>query len=95
MGCTRSQILWQVKLPNAFPEILLGINQTILFAMGMLVIASLVGTDALGQQIYIGLGKNDPGMGMIAGLSLALIGMIADRILRAAAANRKAALGIV
>lgn len=95
MGCTRSQILWQVKLPNAFPEILLGINQTILFAMGMLVIASLVGTDGLGQQIYIGLGKNDPGMGVIAGLSLALIGMIADRILRAAAANRKTALGIV
>ena len=95
MGCTKSQILWQVKLPNAFPEILLGINQTILFAMGMLVIASLVGTDGLGQQIYIGLGKNDPGMGVIAGLSLALIGMIADRILRAAAASRKAALGIV
>lgn len=95
MGCTRWQMLWQVRLPLAFPEILLGINQTILFAMGMLVIASLVGTDGLGQQIYIGLGKNDPGIGMVAGLALAVIGMLADRILRSASAQRKAALGVI
>jgi glycine betaine/proline transport system permease protein len=94
MGCTRAQMLWQVRLPSAVPEILLGINQTILFAMGMLVIASLVGTDGLGQQIYIGLGKNDPGMGIVAGLSLAIIGMLADRILRSAAESRRAALGM-
>jgi glycine betaine/proline transport system permease protein len=94
MGCTRWQMLWQVRLPLALPEILLGINQTILFAMGMLVIASLVGTDGLGQQIYIGLGKNDPGIGIVAGLALAVIGMLADRILRSASAARKAALGV-
>jgi glycine betaine/proline transport system permease protein len=94
MGCTPSQIFWQVKLPYSFPEILLGINQTILFAMGMLVIASLVGTDGLGQQIYIGLGKNDPGLGIVAGFSLAFIGMVADRILRSASASKKAALGL-
>lgn len=94
MGCTRWQMLWQVRLPLAFPEILLGINQTILFAMGMLVIASLVGTDGLGQQIYIGLGKNDPGIGIVAGLALAIIGMLADRILRSASQARKATLGM-
>lgn len=94
MGCTRWQMLWRVRLPLALPEILLGINQTILFAMGMLVIASLVGTEGLGQQIYIGLGKNDPGIGIVAGLALAVIGMLADRILRSASAARKATLGV-
>jgi len=94
MGCTRWQLLWQVRMPLALPEILLGINQTILFAMGMLVIASLVGTDGLGQQIYIGLGKNDPGIGIVAGLALTVIGMLADRILRSASATHKAMLAM-
>lgn len=94
VGCTPGQIFWQVKLPYALPEILLGINQTILFSLGMLVIASLVGTEGLGQQIYIALGQNDPGLGIVAGLAMALIAMIADRIFQAAASRRKAALGI-
>ena len=42
MGCTRRQILWQVELPFAVPEIMLGLNQTIMFALAMLVIAALV-----------------------------------------------------
>jgi glycine betaine/proline transport system permease protein len=90
MGCTPGQILRLIRLPRAVPQILLGLNQTILFALAMLVVASLVGTDGLGQQIYIGLSQNDPGSGMVAGLSLALIAMMTDRTLKAAAARRQA-----
>ena len=44
MGCTERQVLWRVKLPLAIPEIMLGLNQVVMFALAMLVIAALVGT---------------------------------------------------
>ena len=94
MGCTRRQILWQVKLPLALPEIMLGLNQTIMFGLAMLVIAALVGTKGLGQQVYIALGKADMGKGLVAGLSMALIAMIADRIIQSWSADKKVALGL-
>ncbi len=94
MGCTRSQILWQVKLPLAIPEIMLGLNQTIMFGLAMLVIAALVGTKGLGQAVYIALGSADAGKGLVAGFSMAIIAMIADRIIQAWAAGKKQALGI-
>ncbi|MEA2780749.1 MAG: glycine betaine/proline transport system permease protein [Rhodospirillaceae bacterium] len=83
MGCTRHQLLWQVKLPLALPVVVLGLNQTIMAALSMLAIAAMVGTRELGQQVYIALGKADPGLGLIAGLSIALLAMISDRMLRA------------
>ena len=48
-GCTPRQLLWQVKLPLAVPSIMLGLNQTIMFGISMLVITALVGTDDLGR----------------------------------------------
>jgi glycine betaine/proline transport system permease protein len=93
-GCTPWQILTRVKLPLAIPEIMLGLNQTIMFALAMLVIAALVGTRGLGQAVYIALGKADPGLGVVAGFSMALIAMIADRIIQAWSAQRKSALGL-
>ena len=78
-GCTRRQLLWRVKLPLAMPVIMLGLNQTIMFGIAMLVIAALVGTNGLGQQVYIGLGDGDFGVGMVAGIGMAFIAMIADR----------------
>ena len=80
MGCTKRQILFEVKMPLAIPEIMLGLNQTVMFALAMLVISALVGTKGLGQSVYIALGKADPGLGMVAGLGMALIAIIADRI---------------
>lgn len=94
MGCTARQLFWQVKLPQALPEVLLGINQTIMFSLAMLVIAALVGTSDLGQEIYIALGKADAGRGLVAGIGMALIAMTADRILQQAASRRRAALGL-
>ena len=79
-GCTRRQLLWRVKLPLAMPVIMLGLNQTIMFGIAMLVIAALVGTNGLGQRVYIGLGNGDFGVGIVAGIGMAFIAMIADRM---------------
>jgi len=93
-GCTKRQILFQVQLPLALPEIMLGLNQTIMFGLAMLVIAALVGTKGLGQAVYLALGKGDVGRGFVTGLSMALIAMIADRITQAWSARKKAELGL-
>jgi len=82
MGATRSQLLWQVKLPLARAVIRLAVNQTIMAALSMLVIAALVGTRDLGQQVYIALGKADLGLGLVAGLSISLVALVTDRLLR-------------
>ena len=94
MGCTERQLLWEVRLPLAIPEIMLGLNQTIMFALAMLVIAALVGTRGLGQSIYIALSKADFGLGLVAGLSMALIAIIADRVLHAYSRRQRQALGL-
>jgi glycine betaine/proline transport system permease protein len=94
MGCTQRQILWRVQLPLALPEILLGINQTILLALSMLVITALVGTRDLGQEVYIALTKADPGRGIVAGLAIAFIGIAADRLMSAGAASLRRREGL-
>lgn len=82
-GCSPWQLFWQVRLPQSLPQILIGINQTVLYGLGMLVIAALVGTTGLGQAIYVALGEANAGAGLTAGLGMALIAMTADRILQA------------
>ncbi|HWK68686.1 MAG TPA: ABC transporter permease subunit [Rhizobiaceae bacterium] len=94
MGCTPWQLLTKIKLKLALPEILLGINQTIMFALSMLVITALVGTRDLGQEVYIALTKADTGRGIVAGLAVAFIAIIADRLISAGAARTKARLGL-
>jgi glycine betaine/proline transport system permease protein len=61
MGCTRRQILWRVQLPIALPEIMLGINQTIMLALAMLVITALVGTRDLGRRSISRSPRRTPG----------------------------------
>uniref|UniRef100_UPI003B52C6B1 ABC transporter permease n=1 Tax=Roseovarius indicus TaxID=540747 RepID=UPI003B52C6B1 len=94
IGCTRSQLLWRVKLPLALPVMMLGLNQTIMFGIAMLVIAALVGTNGLGQRVYIGLGDGDFGVGIVAGLGMAIIAMIADRMTQAWSQKRQKELGL-
>ena len=93
-GCTRRQILWKVQLPLALPEIMLGVNQTIMFALSMLVITALVGTRDLGQEVYIALTKADTGRGIVAGVCVAFIAITADRLIGAWARRRKQQLGL-
>ena len=93
-GCSQRQLLFKIKLPLALPEILLGINQTIMLALSMLVITALVGTRDLGQEVYIGLTKADIGRGLVAGLCVAFISIIADRIIKAGSNKLKNKYGI-
>lgn len=93
-GCTRGQLLRRVKLPLALPEILLGLNQTIMLALSMLVITALVGTRDLGQEVYIALTKADTGRGIVAGLAIAAIAIVADRLIGAAARGARERYGI-
>ena len=94
MGTTPVQRLLKLRLPLASPEILLGINQTILLAVSMLVITALVGTRDLGQEVYIALTRADVGQGLVAGACIAMLAMIADRMMTAAAARTRARLGL-
>ena len=94
MGATDWQILTRIRLRLALPEILLGLNQTIMFALSMLVITALVGTRDLGQEVYIALTRANPGQGIVAGLAVAFIAIIADRLIQAAAARARARLGL-
>ncbi|WP_298850242.1 proline/glycine betaine ABC transporter permease [uncultured Ruegeria sp.] len=93
-GCTRRQLLRHIRLPMALPEILLGINQTIMLALSMLVITALVGTRDLGQEVYIALTKADTGRGLVAGLSIAFIAIIADRLINAGARQARIRFGL-
>ncbi len=94
VGTTPLQMLLQVKLPLALPVIMLGLNQTVLYGIAMLVITALVGTSDLGQRVYIGLGDGDVGIGLVAGLGMAVLAIIVDRIIQAAAASRRKAYGL-
>jgi glycine betaine/proline transport system permease protein len=94
-GTTPLQRLWKVELPIAFPEILLGINQTIMMSLAMVAITALIGSRDLGQEIYKALPGADTGRGLLAGLGIASIGIIASRLIGAWADNRKKELGML
>ncbi len=87
MGCSGLQLDRYIRLPIALPTVLLGINQAILFALAMVVITALVGTRDLGQEVYIALTAADPGRGLVAGLCLAFLGILIDRMFRAGVAR--------
>ena len=93
-GCTERQTLRKVRLPLAFPEIMLGINQTIMFALFMVVIAAFIGTKGLGQEIFRALTSNDAGKGLVIGLCVAFMGMAADKLISVWARRRKQELGL-
>ena len=93
-GCTRRQLLFEVKLPLALPEIMLGLNQTVMFGLAMLIITALVGTSGLGALVYVSLTQANFGNGVIAGLSMALIAMTIDRTCQTWSEKRKRALGL-
>ncbi len=93
-GCTYLQRLTKVELPVAVPEIMLGINQTIMMALAMTAITALIGGNDLGQEIYRALPTSDAGRGVMAGLGIASLGIIFDRLIHTFAAKRKKDLGL-
>lgn len=95
MGVSRLQRWVSIEMPLAFPHIMLGINQTVVFALFMVIIGAFIGTEDLGQLILKAI--SDPqgtGIGITLGLCVAFIGLAADQILRTWANNKKVALGL-
>jgi len=94
-GVTRLQRLIKIELPLAFPHVMLGVNQTVVFALFMVIIGAMIGTDDLGQLILKALSeKQGIGNGITLGLCVAFIGLMVDHLIRRWAVDRKQALGI-
>jgi glycine betaine/proline transport system permease protein len=94
LGSTSRQVLAKVQLPMARRAIILGVNQTIMMALSMVIVAALVGAQGLGSDVMIALSRADTGKGLVAGLCLALIAIVTDRTLQAWAESRRRALGL-
>ena len=73
---------------------MLGINQTVLMALSMIIICAMIGTRDLGQEVFIALAKADSGRGIIAGFAIAFIGIVADRLLGGWAQRMNQRLGL-
>lgn len=93
LGTTRAQMLFLVKMPLALPNIMLGLNQSIMYGIAMLVIAALVGTTGLGQEVYVGLSAGNFGQGFVAGIGMAIIAITADRFSQAWQRNHQNHVG--
>jgi glycine betaine/proline transport system permease protein len=88
-GSTTSQRLVKVQLPLAMPTIMAGINQSIMLALSMVVIASMVGAPGLGADVYRAVTQIQIGKGFEAGLSIVVIAIILDRITQNIGKNKK------
>ena len=94
-GVTRLQRLFKIEYPLAFPHIMLGINQTVVFALFMVIIGAMIGTEDLGQYILKALSDlKGGGKGLILGLCVAFIGLAVDNLIRTWAEKRKNLLGL-
>ncbi|MGP3592208.1 ABC transporter permease [Vagococcus sp. WN89Y] len=79
-GCTPWQLLWKVQLPAAQPSIMAGVNQTIMMAMSMVIIASMVGAGGLGNDILGSIQQLEIGLGLQSGLVVVLMAILLDRL---------------
>lgn len=79
-GASERQKLLEVRLPLALPTIMAGVNQTIMMALAMVVVASMIGARGLGQEVLRGLQRGDVGLGLEAGLAIVILAIVMDRI---------------
>ncbi len=88
-GSTSRQILVKVQLPMAVPTIMAGINQTIMMALAMVVIASMIGAKGLGIEVLNGIARLEVGRGFLGGLGIVFMAIIIDRITQGLARGRR------
>lgn len=91
-GASPAQLLWHVKLPLAMPTLVVGANQSIMFALFMVIIAAFIGTQDLGQEMQRALSSTDVGKGLVLGFAVAFIGLMADHLLLKWSRGRGASL---
>lgn len=79
-GSTPTQKLFKVQLPLAKNTIMAGVNQTIMLSLSMVVIASMIGAEGLGVEVFRAVTRNEAGQGFASGLAIVILAMILDRI---------------
>ncbi len=79
-GAKKKQVLWDVQLPLAKPSIMVGINQTTMMALAMVVIGSMIGAKGLGMEVLLSINRIEVGRGFEAGLSIVFLAIIIDRL---------------
>jgi glycine betaine/proline transport system permease protein len=84
-GATERRVLFQVRVPLGLPTIMVGVNQTILLALAMVVVSAFIGTPGLGEEVLAGVTQAQLGRGIEAGLSMFLLALIVERIFTGAA----------
>lgn len=89
-GCTDRQLLFKVQLPLAMPSIMAGVNQTLMLALSMVVIASMIGAGGLGNTVLTGIERLNVGLGFEGGLGVVLLAILLDRITQSFGRGRRA-----
>lgn len=91
-GATPMQLLFKIQLPLALPSIMTGVNQTVMMALSMVVVAAMIGAGGLGYKILYSIQRIDLAVGIEAGLGILFIAMMLDRILQGITRRQKEAL---
>lgn len=82
-GANEKQMLFKVQIPVAMPTIMAGVNQTLMLALSMVVIASMIAVGGLGQMVLRGIGRLDVGLAAVGGLGIVLLAVVLDRLTQA------------
>jgi glycine betaine/proline transport system permease protein len=88
-GCTGRQLLTKVELPQALPSIMAGVNQAMMLALSMVVIASMIGAGGLGNEVLRGIQRLDVGLGFESGIGVVLLAIVLDRITQSFGERRR------
>ena len=88
-GATRGQKLFKVQLPLSLPTVMAGINQTIMLALSMVVIAAMIGADGLGSEVWRAIQRLRPGDGFEAGIAVVSLAMLLDRLTQSLRKSRR------
>lgn len=88
-GASPRQLLFKVQLPLAMPTIMAGVNQTLMLALSMVVIASMIAVGGLGQMVLRGIGRLDMGLAAVGGLGIVLLAIVLDRLTQSMGASSR------
>lgn len=87
-GASPRQLLFKVQLPLAMPTIMAGVNQTLMLALSMVVIASMIAVGGLGQMVLRGIGRLDMGLATVGGVGIVIPAIILDRLTQSRRSRR-------
>jgi glycine betaine/proline transport system permease protein len=93
-GSTFSQTLLKVKIPLALPSIMMGVNQSMMMALAMLIITPLIGGGGIGREVFVGLSQADTGQSLQAGLGIVFFAVVLDRLTQALSVRQQKTLGL-